>query len=115
MGVCLGAQTPHSHQQVQLQKRARTTTTDRIIDDIGGAFAMGCVGGGAWHLVKGLKTSPSGFRMRGALEVGVAVGCVGCGLWACVRAWVILPCVAGGLLVRHAHGAHLVRAEDRRQ
>jgi hypothetical protein len=31
---------------------------------------MGCVGGGAWHLVKGLKASPTGFRMKGALEVG---------------------------------------------
>ena len=45
--------------------------TDRIIDDIGGAFAMGCVGGGAWHLVKGLKGSPTGYRMKGALEVRV--------------------------------------------
>lgn len=30
---------------------------------------MGCVGGGAWHLVKGLKTSPTGYRLKGALEV----------------------------------------------
>jgi import inner membrane translocase subunit TIM17 len=29
---------------------------------------MGAVGGGAWHLVKGLRNSPSGFRVRGALE-----------------------------------------------
>ncbi|MEW5297658.1 MAG: hypothetical protein WDW38_006834 [Sanguina aurantia] len=29
---------------------------------------MGAVGGGAWHLMKGLKNSPSGFRMQGALE-----------------------------------------------
>lgn len=47
----------------------REPCPDRIIDDIGGAFAMGAVGGGAWHLVKGLKNSPSGFRMKGALEV----------------------------------------------
>ena len=40
----------------------------RIIDDIGGAFGMGAVGGGVWHLVKGLKNSPSGYRMQGALE-----------------------------------------------
>ena len=30
---------------------------------------MGCVGGGAWHLVKGFKSSPTGFRFKGALEV----------------------------------------------
>jgi hypothetical protein len=47
----------------------REPCPDRIIDDIGGAFAMGAVGGGAWHLVKGFKNSPSGFRMKGALEV----------------------------------------------
>jgi len=29
---------------------------------------MGAVGGGAWHLVKGFKNSPTGFRMKGALE-----------------------------------------------
>jgi len=29
---------------------------------------MGCVGGGAWHLVKGFKGSPTGFRTKGALE-----------------------------------------------
>lgn len=29
---------------------------------------MGAVGGGAWHLVKGFKNSPPGFRFKGALE-----------------------------------------------
>lgn len=29
---------------------------------------MGALGGGAWHLLKGLKNSPSGYRVRGALE-----------------------------------------------
>ncbi len=41
----------------------------RIIGDIGGAFGMGAVGGGIWHLVKGTKNSPSGQRFRGGLEV----------------------------------------------
>lgn len=41
----------------------------RILGDIGGAFGMGAVGGGIWHLVKGTKNSPSGARMRGGLEV----------------------------------------------
>ncbi|KAF5833028.1 hypothetical protein DUNSADRAFT_10774 [Dunaliella salina] len=54
------AQQPIEHQ--------REPCPDRIIDDIGGAFAMGCVGGGAWHLVKGFKGSPTGFRTKSALE-----------------------------------------------
>ena len=35
----------------------------RICDDIGGAFAMGAVGGGIWHSVKGFRNAPknSGF------------------------------------------------------
>lgn len=40
----------------------------RILGDIGGAFGMGAVGGGIWHLVKGTKNSPSGARLRGGLE-----------------------------------------------
>jgi len=34
----------------------------RILDDIGGAFAMGAVGGGIWHLVKGFRNAPPGLR-----------------------------------------------------
>jgi len=30
----------------------------RIFDDMGGAFAMGAIGGGVWHAVKGAKNSP---------------------------------------------------------
>lgn len=30
---------------------------------------MGAVGGGLWHLLKGLKNSPSGARFRGGIEV----------------------------------------------
>lgn len=40
----------------------------RILDDCGSAFGMGAVGGGVWYLVKGLKNSPPGARMKGALE-----------------------------------------------
>ncbi|KXZ44954.1 hypothetical protein GPECTOR_60g731 [Gonium pectorale] len=29
---------------------------------------MGAVGGGIWHLIKGSKNSPSGYRTRGAIE-----------------------------------------------
>ena len=39
----------------------------RIIEDIGGAFAFGAVGGGAWHLGKGAWQSPRGARLAGAV------------------------------------------------
>ena len=47
----------------------REPCPDRILDDIGGAFGMGAVGGGLWHLLKGVKNSPSNARMRGGIEV----------------------------------------------
>ena len=47
----------------------REPCPDRILDDMGGAFGMGAVGGGLWHFFKGLKNSPSNARMRGGLEV----------------------------------------------
>jgi len=57
-------QTQHAHVEHQ-----REPCPDRIIDDIGGAFGMGAVGGGAWHFFKGMKNSPPGFKFRGAIEV----------------------------------------------
>ena len=39
----------------------------RIIEDIGGAFAFGAVGGGIWHLGKGAWQSPKGARVAGAI------------------------------------------------
>lgn len=47
--------------------------TCRILDDIGGAFGMGGVGGGLWHLMKGMKNSPGGARFRGGIEVRISV------------------------------------------
>eukprot|EP00951_Prasinocladus_malaysianus_P010519 scaffold77205_cov36-Prasinocladus_malaysianus.AAC.1 len=46
----------------------REPCPDRILDDVGGAFGMGAVGGGLYHLFVGAKNSPSGYRMRGGLE-----------------------------------------------
>mmetsp|Transcript_13491 Transcript_13491/g.54121 ORF Transcript_13491/g.54121 Transcript_13491/m.54121 type:complete len:172 (+) Transcript_13491:151-666(+) len=40
----------------------------RILDDVGGAYAMGACGGSIWHFVKGWRNSPSGSSMRGAVE-----------------------------------------------
>lgn len=60
----------------------REPCPDRIIDDVGGAFGMGAVGGGLWHLVKGLKNSPSGSRILGGVQVPnflTAKCCIGTG------------------------------------
>ena len=37
-----------------------------IVDDVGGAFAMGAVGGSIWHSIKGFRNSPVRARARGA-------------------------------------------------
>ncbi len=37
---------------------------DRFLDDCGGAFAMGCMGGSAWHGVKGARNAPRGWANR---------------------------------------------------
>jgi len=42
----------------------QTPCPHRIIDDMGSAFAMGCIGGGVWHGIKGWRNAPRGFRMR---------------------------------------------------
>ena len=41
---------------------------DKILDDCGGAFSMGAIGGSAWHLIKGMKNSPRGDRIRGGIS-----------------------------------------------
>ncbi|GMH52465.1 hypothetical protein TrLO_g7804 [Triparma laevis f. longispina] len=46
----------------------REPCPNRIIEDIGGAFAMGAVGGGIFHSVKGAWTSPKDAKFRGALS-----------------------------------------------
>lgn len=37
-----------------------------ILNDLGGAFVMGGLGGVIWHGVKGFRNSPSGERLAGA-------------------------------------------------
>ncbi|KAL3582647.1 hypothetical protein D5086_016979 [Populus alba] len=44
---------------------SREPCPDRILDDIGGAFGMGAVGGSAFHFLKGVHNSPSGARLMG--------------------------------------------------
>eukprot|EP00128_Syssomonas_multiformis_P016942 Colp12_sorted_trinity150504_noHs@7239 len=49
-------------------EHARDPCPYRILDDLGGAFAMGAIGGGIWHLGKGFKNSPKGFKLQGAIS-----------------------------------------------
>ncbi|KAF8260965.1 mitochondrial import inner membrane translocase subunit Tim17/22 [Lactarius hatsudake] len=39
-----------------------------ILNDFGGAFAMGAVGGGIWHGIKGARNSPRGERLAGSIS-----------------------------------------------
>ncbi|XP_078440274.1 translocase inner membrane subunit 17-2 [Wolffia australiana] len=47
---------------------SREPCPDRILDDIGGAFGMGAVGGSAFHFIKGLYNSPNGERLVGGAQ-----------------------------------------------
>lgn len=40
----------------------------RIVDDVGGAFCMGNIGGGLWHSIKGARMAPAGARLSGSLS-----------------------------------------------
>ncbi|XP_010249487.1 PREDICTED: mitochondrial import inner membrane translocase subunit TIM17-2-like [Nelumbo nucifera] len=47
---------------------SREPCPDRILDDIGGAFGMGGVGGSAFHFLKGIYNSPKGERVVGGSQ-----------------------------------------------
>ncbi|XXG48224.1 hypothetical protein AAC387_Pa02g2733 [Persea americana] len=47
---------------------SREPCPDRILDDIGGAFGMGAVGGSAFHFIKGIYNSPKGERLLGGTQ-----------------------------------------------
>jgi import inner membrane translocase subunit TIM17 len=53
---------------VPLSHLQRLFRADRIIDDVGGAFLFGAVGGGIFHTVKGARNAPRGARALGALS-----------------------------------------------
>lgn len=36
----------------------------RIVDDVGGAFTMGLIGGSIFQSIKGFRNAPSGFNKR---------------------------------------------------
>ncbi|GJZ61556.1 hypothetical protein Tco_0617693 [Tanacetum coccineum] len=46
----------------------RQPCPDRILDDIGGAFGMGAVGGTAFHFLKGVYNSPKSERFIGGTQ-----------------------------------------------
>jgi len=45
----------------------REPCPDRIVEDLGGAFGMGCIGGFLWYTIKGARNSPKGERWHGAM------------------------------------------------
>ncbi|CAK9137049.1 unnamed protein product [Ilex paraguariensis] len=47
---------------------SREPCPDRILDDVGGAFGMGAVGGSAFHFLKGVYNSPRGERLIGGSQ-----------------------------------------------
>ncbi|PRQ45439.1 Mitochondrial inner membrane translocase subunit Tim17/Tim22/Tim23/peroxisomal protein PMP24 [Rosa chinensis] len=47
---------------------SREPCPDRILDDVGGAFGMGAVGGSAFHFIKGIYNSPKGARLVGGSQ-----------------------------------------------
>ncbi|XP_033647799.1 mitochondrial import inner membrane translocase subunit Tim17-B-like [Asterias rubens] len=47
-----------------MEEYAREPCPWRIVDDCGGAFSMGCIGGGVVHSILGARNAPSGFTQR---------------------------------------------------
>eukprot|EP01018_Ginkgo_biloba_P036810 Gb_00789 [translate_table: standard] len=47
---------------------SREPCPDRILDDVGGAFGMGAVGGSVYHFIRGMYNSPKGERMVGGSQ-----------------------------------------------
>ncbi|XP_057296902.1 mitochondrial import inner membrane translocase subunit Tim17-B-like [Hydractinia symbiolongicarpus] len=50
-----------------MEEYAREPCPYRIVDDCGGAFAMGAIGGGLFSLVKGWRNAPVGQRVWGSI------------------------------------------------
>ncbi|XP_026481639.1 mitochondrial import inner membrane translocase subunit Tim17-B-like [Ctenocephalides felis] len=53
-----------------MEEYSREPCPWRIVDDCGGAFAMGCIGGGLFQSIRGFRNAPSGFGRRLAASVG---------------------------------------------
>lgn len=47
-----------------MEEYAREPCPWRIVDDCGGAFTMGALGGGLFQAVRGFRNAPSGLTRR---------------------------------------------------
>ncbi|KAJ8301485.1 hypothetical protein KUTeg_020472 [Tegillarca granosa] len=47
-----------------MEEYSRDPCPYRIIDDCGGAFSMGAIGGSLFHGIKGFKSAPKGFSRK---------------------------------------------------
>jgi len=47
-----------------MEEYSREPCPWRILDDCGGAFTMGCIGGAVFHSIKGFRNAPSGWARR---------------------------------------------------
>ncbi|XP_067616206.1 mitochondrial import inner membrane translocase subunit Tim17-B isoform X2 [Eurosta solidaginis] len=81
-----------------MEEYAREPCPFRIIDDCGGAFAMGCIGGGVFQAVKGFRNAPSGFNKRivGSLTAVKIRSPVIAGNFA---VWGGIPAMAGSAII----------------
>lgn len=102
----------------------------RIVDDVGGAFSMGAIGGGIFHLIRGSYNAPKGLsnRSRGAITAlqarspvlggqfavwGGLFACCDCSLTAIRQKedpWnsIISGAATGGILAARAGPKHMV-------
>merc|ERR1712086_154767 len=54
--------------QQSMSEFGREPCPARIVDDVGGAFGMGLLGGSIWWAVKGAKNNPRGERLLGSIQ-----------------------------------------------
>lgn len=47
-----------------MEEYSREPCPWRIVDDCGGAFTMGAIGGAVFQSIKGFRNAPSGFNRR---------------------------------------------------
>ena len=65
--------TTHTHHTHTHKKKAkmvdfRRPCPDRIVDDIGGEFTIGAIGGTVWHTIKGARNAAKSARFCGSIE-----------------------------------------------
>merc|ERR1712142_102040 len=60
----------YNYLHIKMEEYGREPCPWRIVDDCGGAFAMGVIGGSVFHSIKGFRNAPRGHyrRLLGALS-----------------------------------------------